>query len=222
MQERLAYEELIAAKLAQVPALPALADGIWQRISEELDRDLPTDDGGGTGGGVPPTGGSLLWPGAAVLLLAAAGLLYWYQQPATPSQSTVPATNNIAAPDSQPTNTENAEWPPGRSASAVPGQQPGPGNVGSPGAPPPADTLLPPDGREQPAGAADLPLSQPPGGQPLLPDNKPAGTTADKTVQPAPAATDTAQRRRIKGVPGINNSDYRIVPAKKDSSKNED
>ena len=63
MDHKQAYEQIITGKLNALP-LPDMADAIWSRIEDQLDIDMPEDDGGGNDP-APPSGGS--WPGRAGL-----------------------------------------------------------------------------------------------------------------------------------------------------------
>ncbi|KIC93279.1 hypothetical protein [Flavihumibacter solisilvae] len=79
MSQVLPYEQLIAAKLEQLPPLPALADDIWLRIEKELDEDPPTGEDGednDPSGPVPAGGSGQGWSGWSFLIfLGAASLL---------------------------------------------------------------------------------------------------------------------------------------------------
>lgn len=219
MNDRLTYEELIAAKLEQLPAMPAMADAIWARISGELDREMPADEGGDTGNG--PSGGGFgfntwLWPGAGLLLLALAGLIFYSQQdyaPAAlmPARKTETPLRQAPPAISLPGDGSPQDYRKNRSNS-VPGRSSGDTTQVAPQEagwlPPPllridsgmANTVpdMPPDsGNHQPSPAAG------------------SGVQIEKsTIQ-----QDTPVVKRPKGVPGISNSDYRIVPGKKDSTR---
>lgn len=218
MNERLTYESLIAAKLEQLAPLPALADDIWARISADLDREMPTDEPEGPSGGGPslPGTGGMLWPGLGALLLAVAGLLYWNsQRPGLP----VPARAPQPVPaDSRPASIAPADTGPPKGAYQQPPSDVRPtvalpvspsDSVDAPATGQPAVPALQPpdDARPQPAASAsqELPAAPPP------------ATAADKVAPPP--AIDTPIKKKPRGVTGISNSDYRIVPDKKDSSR---
>ncbi|MBU7576946.1 MAG: hypothetical protein KAF40_02700 [Flavihumibacter sp.] len=211
------YEELIARKLGELPPLPEMADSIWQRISTELDRELPTDDND-FGGDPGPQGGSPVagWKGWSWLLLLAgiaAVLIYLIKKPELPVEQIVPATN-------QPVDsTEFLPTTPGLSPPEP--SSPGPSspviNDSNKDASPDPDTetgLLP-------DSAAVL---QPPVVDAAAPEVK-ASTPqpiAEPTIkQPDNLRPDSAGgRKRPSGIKGIRPDDYRIVPPKekKDST----
>lgn len=206
------YEELIARKLGELPPLPEMADSIWQRISTELDRELPTDDND-FGGDPGPQGGSPVagWKGWSWLLLLAgiaAVLIYQLKKSDLPVDQTAPVIN-------QP--VDSVELLP-----TAPGLSP----------PGPSSPLIndsnkddsPDPGAEQgplPDSAAVL---QPPVMDPAAPEGKATTpeTIAEPTIkQPDNLRPDSAGgRKRPSGIKGIRPDDYRIVPPKekKDST----
>lgn len=218
MNERQPYELLIAAKLETLPAMPAMADAIWARISHELDNDLPQDDPEPP---VPPAGtptGALRWPGVAMVLLAAAGLWLWFQRSAA-HQDALPATNNAPAllPDTVTTapatvTPANASPPAGVGTQALPDSRP-------------ADTavynnnglVLPPTIPASQDGSNDaLPpasLSE----KTVITNPFTGPVTSPPNLQPTAKNADTTAGKKPRGVPGINRNDYRIAPPKKDS-----
>ncbi|QGW27312.1 hypothetical protein [Phnomibacter ginsenosidimutans] len=223
MNERQPYELLIAAKLEALPAMPAMADAIWARISRELDNDLPPDDPEPPAPPTSPAGtptGALRWPGMAIVLIAAAGLWLWYQR-STPNHATAPASNSTPAVQ---TDTTVASPNPLAPVSASP---PPANAVGTTALPEsrPADTavynnnglVLPPD----------LPASQDAANNAASLNNQPEKTTSGNpstvpvasppNLQPAAKNADTTAGKKPRGVPGINRNDYRIAPPKKDS-----
>lgn len=219
MNERLAYEELIAAKLEQLAPLPAMADAIWSRISDELDREMPTDDGGapdGGGGSALPGTGGFAWPGLGLIILAAAGLLYWNTRPKQNNTTTpsMPATSVQSSPvandTSPPENTlpyKDELTPASRQQLNANGSLQDTASVN--------DVNISSLDKLQPDTAASRPMpliNQPAPGlqQPdLVPNEKPAAQTN----------VDTPPAKKSRGVTGINNSDYRIVPDRKDTTK---
>jgi hypothetical protein len=201
------YEELIARKLGELPPLPEMADSIWQRISTELDRELPTDDND-FGGDPGPKGGSPVagWKGWSWLLLLAgiaAVLIYQLKKTDLPVEQTVPATN-------QP--VDSSELLP-----IAPGLSPPEPSSSRPVSP----VINNSDKDNSPDSAAVL--------QPPLVD---AAATEVKATTPQPIFDSTIKlpdnlrpdsvggRKRPSGIKGINPDDYRIVPpkGKKDST----
>ncbi|MCU0384959.1 MAG: hypothetical protein MUE38_02960 [Flavihumibacter sp.] len=211
------YEELIARKLGELPPLPEMADSIWQRISTELDRELPTDDND-FGGDPGPQGGSPVagWKGWSWLLLLAgiaAVLIYQLKKTDFPVEQTVPATN-------QPVDsTELLPTAPGLSP-------PEPSSADSSSSEPISLKPVSPvinnnDKDSSPDSAAVL---QPPVVEAAAPEVKATTTQpiAEPTIkQPDNLRPDSAGgRKRPSGIKGIRPDDYRIVPPKekKDST----
>lgn len=233
------YEQLIAAKLEQLPPLPVMADEIWLRISARLDEDMPTDDDdfGGDGPESGPDGGSVVspdtgWKGwSIILLLGAVSLLIIYRAGYFSGRKA-----SVGEPE---TNYRILN----------------PAAVPQPGASPPgggqANSLVPPIVQEggqaineaeslnQPAqpfpaaqdstrgGGADelppvaIPVDSPASGtQDLLVPNtaEPKGTVVPNQKGPVPSPIkpdSTTGRKRPSGIKGIGPDDYRIVPQQK-------
>lgn len=206
------YEELIARKLGELPPLPEMADSIWQRISTELDRELPTDDND-FGGDPGPQGGSPVagWKGWSWLLLLAgiaAVLIYLIKKPEFPVEQIVPATN-------QP--VDSTEFLP-----TTPGLSP----------PEPSSPLIndsnkddSPDPGAEPSPLPDsTAVLQPPVLDAAAPEVK--ATTPEPIAEPTIKQPDNLRpdsaggRKRPSGIKGIRPDDYRIVPPKekKDST----
>lgn len=205
------YEQLIAQKLEELAPLPDMADSIWQRITAELDRDMPSDDDDFGGDGGPADSGPVSgWKGWTWLLLLggiAALLIYQLKKEDkyySPLQISTPA--EIQQPDS----------------SQSPGASPPPENNILPNSPPVRnEQVLPVD--------SGIHASEP---FVLIPDSvQPASVEAGSQVmessQNEPAERQeivrpdsSGARKRPSGIKGIRSNDYRIVPPKgqKDSS----
>lgn len=83
MSQVLPYEQLIAAKLEQLPPLPALADQIWLRIEKGLDDDPPTGGEGNDNepsGPVPAGGSRQGWTGWSFLIFLGAASLVLFRE----------------------------------------------------------------------------------------------------------------------------------------------
>ncbi|MCG7752480.1 hypothetical protein [Flavihumibacter cheonanensis] len=212
------YEELIARKLGELPPLPEMADSIWQRISTELDRELPTDDND-FGGDPGPQGGSPVagWKGWSWLLLLAviaAVLIYLIKKPELPVEQIVPVTNQpVDSTELLPTAPGLSPPGPSSPESSSPvitdsnkSTSPDPGAVQSP-LPDSAAVLQPPPVLD--AAAPEVKATKP-------------EIIAEPTIkQPDNLRPDSAGgRKRPSGIKGIRPDDYRIVPPKekKDST----
>jgi hypothetical protein len=211
------YEELIARKLGELPPLPEMADSIWQRISTQLDRELPTDDND-FGGDPGPQGGSPVagWKGWSWLLLLAgiaAVLIYLIKKTELPVEQIVPVTN-------QP--VDSAEFLP-----TTPGLSPPEPSSSRPSSPIiiNSEKETSPDPGAEPSPLPDsTAVLQPPVLDAAAPEVK-ASTPqpiAEPTIkQPDNLRPDSAGgRKRPSGIKGIRPDDYRIVPPKekKDST----
>jgi hypothetical protein len=191
MNKKTIHEITITEKLQHLP-LPGMEDAIWARVKAQLDLDLPTGDDGGSGPDAP-SGSGWTW-GAGVFLFVAAFVAVFFlrkddQQPSfLPSSTPVQNTSPTASPVRQPTTQREQSSPgPGTASSPVPGTF----------VSPPFDSLL----------AAPL-------------ATQPAGDSLQRTtlLVPPPVLVDTTkQKPKTKGVSGLTDADYRIVPAKKDS-----
>lgn len=203
------YEELIARKLGELPPLPEMADGIWQRISTELDRDMPTDDNDFSGGDPEPGAGWKGWSWLLLLAGIAVVFIYFLQKKNEPIENrlipepvisidsaeqlqqvpdstvTISPTENSGIPDSQKsTNPENPQGvPPEYKAPVQPVQ---------------VDSISTETNKEV------------------------AGPVKESPAPPIqiPRPDSSTGRKRPSGIKGIGPDDYRIVPpkGKKDST----
>ena len=198
MAQQQAYEILIAEKLDTLP-VPDLADAIWARIETQLDIDLPTDDGGNDPDPQAPSGPSVLTWGLSVMIVALLAAFLLYKNKPEPIQPTT---------QSSPTITERI-------------QQPAPQTTGPPSS---TKTIRRPDPtttpKNNPAVAITPPfdsvVQQPVAIAPLqLPDTLQKRASEPLVITP-PRDTTTPQKKK-RGVSGINEGDYRIVPTKGDS-----
>jgi len=201
MNEKTAYEQTIASRLQALP-LPDMADAIWARIEAQLDVELPPDNNTDGGGQAPnfPTGG-LFWGGVSLIVIAVLYFLFSQNsktntpqnEPALPSSVT---TQPVAIPkNSAPANNSGSSVLPTDKNNHVPGIEVTQTSI--------ADSNV------------SSSLMQPP----KLDSAVITNVTAPPIVTP-PIKTDTAVApKKGRGVSGISNDDYRIVP-KKDSSKN--
>jgi hypothetical protein len=198
MDQRTAYELTITEKLRQLP-VPDMQDAIWSRIEAQLDIDMPTDDGGGSAGPQSPDWKNLLGrigPFAVVVAVVTIFLINRSSRKNRPVQQRNQfPTTQTATPSNNPSTA-----PPGRNRSApatypaTPNSNPGPA-VQSPGdsvSAPPVTFTLPPVG--------DSVLQSP-----VL-----------VQTPPPPVKADSVAKKKPRGVTGITDGDYRIVP-KKDS-----
>jgi hypothetical protein len=205
MNQKATYELTITEKLEQLTA-PDMVDAIWARIELQLDIDLPTDDGP-TNPPAAPTSGPRKWINRGFIIAAVAiVLIYFFNNRKQAITSNDQPT--ITAPVTTPNNNE----------SPVRNNSPGTNNANTPqnnsSAPTTSSTGLPVD------SSATVPVTFP---VQLPPDSNTVQTNAPQVVNPPLVIpqknTPPDSTKKGRGVKGITDSDYRIVP-KKDSSKN--
>jgi hypothetical protein len=205
MNQKATYELTITEKLEQLTA-PDMVDAIWARIETQLDIDLPTDDGS-TNPPAAPTSGPRKWLNRGFIIAAVAVVLIYFfnNRKQTITSNDQPTIN---APVTTPNNNDNP----------VRNNSPGTNNAQTPtnntSAPTTSSNGLPVDSN------AIAPVTGP---VLLQPDSTTVQTNAPPVITPplvSPqknALPDSTKKGR--GVKGITDSDYKIVP-KKDSSKN--
>lgn len=193
MDQKLSYEQLITTRLEALP-IPDMADAIWNRIEQQLDLDMPTGDGGG--GSVPgkPPGGLIAGGISLLFVIAFISFLLFNgnkQQNLVPSsEPSIPGTTT--APLSKPPDLP------------VPGGGEAVDNTRK------NDVNLPPSQNDL------VDLTPVPSDSPQVINIQ---SPAPVITQPSPLGIDTpAQVKKGRGVTGISDSDYRIIP-KKDSSR---
>jgi hypothetical protein len=202
MEQRPAYEITIAGKLDRLP-VPDMADAIWARIERQLDIDLPTNDGGNGPAPSKPSGpGAMGWGLSALLVALVTTFFLLKKEPQTPTPSIQPSAPAIEQ-TTQPTQNSTGSPPPADNTKTVRNtvrQETAPVKRA---VPPSADPVV-----QQPV-VSTAPLKGP--------DS--VNTIANAPAASAPAAKDSVQTgRKKRGVQGLTNDDYRIVPAQKDSS----
>lgn len=194
MNQKTTYEVTITNKLQQLP-LPDMADAIWQRIESQLDMDMPSDDP--AKGGTPKGGGS--FPiGTGVLIFVVALVTYFLINKNNQKDQTLaplPPVPRIETP------TETSQPPPAqpdnRSQTITAPQ----GNSFTPAIPLVFDSV---GNRTEPI--VNVPLQQD------------SAAISPPLLQPEQNRTGDQTTKKPKGVPGISDSDYKVVP-KKDSSR---
>jgi hypothetical protein len=202
MNQKATYEITITGKLGQLP-LPDLKDAIWSRIEDQLDIDMPEDNGGGPDAPTSPDWINLLGKISpyAVVVAFVSLLLIQNKDPQnnqilqTPPATNTPAINQTTTPIVKEQEDRN------NSATYSGGQTDV--NISSPSGTDAVSTVIPDNNIAQ---KADDTITTQPAPPPLLQTNS------------LPVQTDSVQKKK-RGVSGITDSDYRIVPQKKDSTK---
>ena len=187
------YEQLIGDKLEQIP-LPDLMEAIWTRIETELDTDLPDGDQNDPGAG--PLGG--IFGGKFILFICALIMTFFFYQnnkkqpiESAPVLPQIETTSPVIKPPDDPVPIKSST-----NRSVLPKDST-------------TDTatsitpVLTQQDQPAPVGLDDSVRSNPP---PLV------------VVPPAIIDKDTTGKKKPRGVKGLGNDDYKIVP-KKDSSR---
>lgn len=191
MNKQMTYEITIKKKLENIP-VPDLSEMIWARIENELDADEGNGDDHNPPAPSSPAGGIMLG-GTALLFLIA--LLFYFinnEQKEIPQiekvQTTLPVENNQSKLPAANGNVQPVINPPKQMQESVTNMQP-PANV-----PATSQTIIN-DSMPEPVVVR--------------------GNTIPLTL---PNTMDSLPPKKTRGVTGITNDDYKIVP-KKDSSR---
>jgi hypothetical protein len=210
MSEKATYEIIISQKLEQV-SLPNLQDAIWLRIEQQLDLDMPTDEGGPDAPDAPsaPDWTNLLYKAGPFAVIVALVTIFFINKNNTPRNR--PANNINTVPAAR--QVEPASNP----GAGPPVQNQGNAAANKPTAKFPVATkeplTQPVDSIAQPPALA---ISQPPAVdsvQQAAPILAQADAQEQKTVPPP--------QKKPRGVKGISASDYRLVPKKDSTQQNE-
>jgi cytoskeletal protein RodZ len=192
MDQRLSYEQLIAGKLQSIP-VPDMADAIWARVEAQLDIDMPTDDGGSAPQS-PPSGPGIIGWGLFVFVVVLISLFLLYKNNFKNSPIQTPSTTN------QPLNTpiENTTDPPDQDANDIRRSIT-------------ADPQTPVDNvNVKQDSIAPNPIIV---NTPLRVDSISREITQPPVASSLPRDTTVTDKKK-KGVSGISEADYRIVPKK--------
>lgn len=197
MNQKTTYEITITEKLEQLKA-PQLVDSIWARIEAQLDLELPTDDGPPNPPASPLTGPGK-WIGGGILALLL--FLFFFQ-----NKEQTPASVNEPLIETPTINngTGQPKQPPGNSTIANPQNNASSSNSGDP-------LLTVPDSGNTTSVPNFVPQPDSSAGTPLL-------LNVPKQQLPPPKTNGPDSTKKRRGVQGITNDDYRIVP-KKDSTE---
>ncbi len=199
MNQRAKYEMTIADKLEQL-SVPDMVDAIWSRIENQLDIDLPTDDGPPEPPSSPSAGGGAWTTPALVMAITAFIVTLFFI-----TRKKADGDPAGSAPESVPT----LEAP----AGAAPGSPPAPSRTTAFPTGPAGDQVspLPPADSNFPA-QTDASLQAP-----VMDSASNAGTAGmQPDATPSPATGDSIPKKS-RGVKGIKDDDYRVIP-KRDSN----
>jgi hypothetical protein len=194
MIKKQTYEVTITSKLEALP-IPDIADAIWSRIEAQLDIDLPTNDGGGNNPPSGPTGFG--WYGGAGLIVIAAAIITFFSVKKDDQRTEIRVDSvNPSKVDS----TEIRALAPVKNPDSKP------------------TTTAPLD-----IGIVDSSIVVPTDSaifvqEPALPPIKDSVVLANDQPKNYSLSKDSIPAKKSRGVSGITDSDYRIVPKRKDST----
>ncbi len=205
MNQPTTYEQLIAAKLQELSA-PAKIDAIWASIEHQLDVEMPIDESGPTDTGTSSNPG-FYFPGSKFLyvFLAAVAGLYFLTRPfaiqnesseteVQPSYQTMDSLNTAKEPnkvsDSEAIFSDKAYMPVSEKIIT--------------------EDSMPVTSEQVPM---QVPTKEP---EPIHQLSAPIVNSEIKKPLVTMPTTDSTPRKR-RGVKGINISDYKIAPVKKDN-----
>ena len=194
MDQKATYEITIAEKLEQLN-VPDMVDAIWARIETQLDIDMPPDDA--PAGGQSPTGGGS-WRIAGIIVFVAALVATLYFTNRKPTNNNQDKNIESPATITNPGNT--FDKPPPRTVTPVRQFAPATNGDALTNSPLLIDSSIDPAPDQQvPESRTDSLAVIPPVAPPVF------------------VPGDTIGKKR-RGVQGITDDDYRIVPKKKDST----
>lgn len=196
MDQKAIYEITVTEKLEQL-TVPDMSDAIWARIETQLDIDMPTDDGPFDPPTKPSWGGGF---GLSVIFIAALISIIYFV--------------NVKPNANKNDSTVSPETPTIFSAPGNEKDKP----------PPSSNTIIP----SSPIIRQNDSVNLPPDNAVLTVIDSAVGTgqTITDSVKGAPGvltptivnptAVDTKAKKN-RGVKGIQDADYRVVPVKKDT-----
>jgi hypothetical protein len=196
MDNRLQYEQLISSKLESLP-IPDMQDMIWSRIEAQLDIDMPSDGDGGVNNTpqTPPTvGGPLIWSlSLGIIAIATTFLIYKNHNQKKETDITIPVKEQpIKKSPDTPKDVLLKDVEDGNKKNSLE-------NIESGRVEPPAESYI----------NKDLVT-------PLKPDKDSVNTNKQYPInslsKPLINTDSTNFKKKKKGVSGIKDSDYIIVP----------
>ncbi|TWW01610.1 hypothetical protein [Chitinophaga pinensis] len=187
MNQKETYEIIIAQKLEQLP-VPAMEDAIWNRISAQLDIEMPETT---PPDNTPPDNSALLNIATLFVLLTALScylfIEFFHQTPKAVTPPAIPATiikdsiwhelppALLPPPDKQPVEKKKTIEP---------------------------DTV----NAVHPVIATPIPDS--------IATDPPEQIITPPVIAPSPPVVDTTPKKKPRGVKGLTDDDYRIAPKK--------
>lgn len=194
MDHKKTYEQTVADKLEALP-VPDLADAIWSRIGTQLDIEIPTDEGDGNEPGSPSKGGWLGPAGFSILIVACITAFIHYKNNKIPEPFF--QTEKVTQPIAPPPLEEKRNSVPDKKRSMK--------------------VLLPATRFVNPVNKSSADRTSDIAAPVLVPTDS-VRQLIVVPPPPLPGAGVASPAKKTRGVSGITDNDYRIVPAKKDST----
>ena len=191
MDQRLRYEPLIGGKLQSLP-VPDMADAIWARVEKQLDIDLPTDGGNDINPPQAPSGPGIIGWGLSIVVIALITIFLLTKRDQKINEPQIPLT----------TTTPKVEAP-----------QNGTG-------PPNEKVVIGKENNQVPAAGITAPVSIQEDSflnvpvTAVVPNFLDSVSTKPEQVVVVPAVKDSIPVKKKKGVSGLGDGDYRVVPKK--------
>ncbi len=199
MRNKETYELTVTSKLEALP-LPNLENAIWSRIEAQLDIDMPTDDGDGGNTPTPGSPSGSWWLKGTGLFILAVAIISFFTLTKSKNEN-VPASNSGEIIPSNSDSIAQEKPPPDPIIQQTPTQIP------------PSITS---DNSKDPVISIDSNASTTSIPPPIAKDSQQVVNSPPVSFTPIRDSGTT--KKKPRGVKGITDADYRIVPSKKDSN----
>ncbi len=199
MRNKETYEITVTSKLETLP-LPNLEDAIWSRIEAQLDIDLPTDDGNGGNTPAPGSPSGSWWLKGTSLFILAVAIISFFTLTKSKNEN-VPAQGSGEIIQSHIDSVAQEKPPPNPNIRQTPI---------------PASPNITSNNSKDPVIQVDSNSSTNLVPPPITKDS--LQVVNSPPVGFTPIRDSGTTKKKSRGVKGITDSDYKIVPSKKDSS----
>ena len=199
MRNKETYELTLTSKLEALP-LPNLEDAIWGRIEAQLDIDMPSDDGDGGSTPTPGSPSGSWWLKGTGLFILAVAIISFFTLTKSKNEN-APASSSGKIIPSNPDSIAREKPPPDPISRQTPTRTP------------PSITS---DNSKDPVIQLDSNTSITSIPPPIAKDSQQVVNSPPVSFTPIRDSGNT--KKKTRGVKGITDADYRIVPSKKDST----
>lgn len=211
MNNKATYEVIIAQKLEQLP-LPDLQEAIWSRIEDQLDLDMPGDEGGPDAPDAPtsPDWTNLLYKAGPFAVIVAVVTIFIINKNNTAKNRSAQSNKSVPATQQVDRKPATGAGPPVAAENKTAVQK--------------GQTVHYPAAPKEPVSQLVDSVSQ----QPVVASTQPPATDSVQQAAPTLVQADATEQKpapppqkKSRGVKGISASDYRLVPKKDSTQKNE-